>query len=1352
MGRTEIRGTRRTLGARSLLPALAALVLTLALAPAAFAAFPYTRAGGDPTDPTDLYLNPGQVSNDLGGNEFKLAATPDPTNALINSNPVELNGVRGAHVVDDDSSVSTAFTQTTGRPDVTIAILDSGIKWNDAGAMNDLRGKIRLNEGELPKPDNDRATSLEGTPCSSYGASGSGYDLNGDSVFNVIDYACDSRIDLSDPRRVGPDGVLIPQDLLIAFSSSSFSGDGKAGGVDDDGNGYVDDIAGWDFLDNDNDPFDDVQYGHGTGEAEDSVAEANNGGSLGSCPNCMGIPLRVGDSFIADVNRFGAAVTYATDNGVDVIQEALGTLNNSSLARQAVNYAYRHGVTTMASAADEAAQHNNWPSTLPHTIVVNSVRDTPLEPPDKSYLAVNGCTNFSAKITLSIPSTSCSSNAVGLAAGFAGLIYSAAKNAHDQGQLSNYPDQTACVRTNGDPCVITPNEVRQLLASGTVGGTLTSDDVNFAGTPAGSGNEPSCSPAPLPDCTSPYGAGNSLRAQVDANRPAYAPGAAESYPARFGHDQFYGYGRANLDKGTSALIDDPANPGPAKVPPEAEIFSPQWFQPLDPSQAAIDVDGEVFARGADYRCQVLVAPGQYPNEHKTTDTPPGDFKPISSGYCDGSTLHTGNDAETQHSGTLASIDVAELKSRFPAGTDFTGAQPPATPATGNGRPFFAPDAFTFKVIVTTTGGSPLTGEDERSSYLHRDGDELPGFPKAIKAGGQIGSGASTGDGESSPAFADLDGDNRNEMIFGSSDGFVHALRPDGTELPGWPVRGDKPAFVADHTASLAYTSGDVSTDLGGAIIASVAVGDPDHDGIPAVYAADLEGKVYGWDPGGDRVFTEESDIKFSGKPLAPFENVRQGPTNRTQHGFFASPVLADLNGDGTEDLIAAGMDRHVYAWKTDDSDPAAPGGASSLAGYPLLVVDPSTVDSVAPQTDAITFKTSADSKQQGGIIDTPALANIAGDERPEIIVGTNEEYTEDINAGNFTTASFGLLAPVFSPGNSRVYVLKPEGGTDNDPLPGDAILPGWPFKAGIALTELLPVVGEGITGMPAVAELTCPNGGGGPKIGVQANNGPAYVLNADATSCYGDDPSSGKPNALESDFSAGPGQVDHPVLPAVGHPAFGDLGGAGPTLLAPAAGVQRALDLVLPEYQPAGQDFLAGWDATTGQFRPGFPTAVNDLQFLTGPSVGDIDAVAGEETVEGTASQDLAAFSPAGTPVSGWPKLSTDWTVTNPAARLLRHDRHGLGREQGRGRDDPLGPDQRLRDDRRGLLALLVAALPPRQRQLRRRFARRRPAGRADRHRARLRRQLDQLRRPRRRPALRHRRPLRDRHLRFADR
>jgi hypothetical protein len=288
---------------------------------------------------------------------------------------------------------------------------------------------------------------------------------------------------------------------------------------------------------------------------------------------------------------------------------------------------------------------------------------------------------------------------------------------------------------------------------------------------------------------------------------------------------------------------------------------------------------------------------------------------------------------------------------------------------------------------------------------------------------------------------------------------------------------------------------------------------------------------------------------------------------------------------------------------------------------------------------------------QGAIIDTPALADIAGDDRPEIVVGTNEEYdaADDggLNAGRFNTASYSAITAageVLSPGNGRLYAIRPDGDSAPD---GDAYLPGWPAKIGILNTELLPVVGEGISGYPVVAPATCPSGGAGPKIGVLANNGPAYVLNPSGSSCYGKEDD--KDIALASDFSAG-GQVDRPLIPAVGHPAFGDLGGPGPTFFAPAAGLQRSLDVVLPEYQTAGQDFLAAWSVTGGgQFRPNFPQTVNDLQFLTGPSIADLDGLPGEEVVEGTASKDLAALNAAGAPLSqSWPKLSTDWTVANP--------------------------------------------------------------------------------------------------------
>ena len=146
-------------------------------------------------------------------------------------------------------------------------------------------------------------------------------------------------------------GVTDPEDLIMIFSD----------GVDDDHDGYVDNIAGWDFFEGDNDPFDEVDYGHGSGEARDSTAEANNGGDLGTCPNCRVMPVRVGDSFVADVNRFAQGVVFSVDTGASVVQEALGTYNQSSFAQQAIDYAYAHNVPVIASAADEDSWHHVFP-------------------------------------------------------------------------------------------------------------------------------------------------------------------------------------------------------------------------------------------------------------------------------------------------------------------------------------------------------------------------------------------------------------------------------------------------------------------------------------------------------------------------------------------------------------------------------------------------------------------------------------------------------------------------------------------------------------------------------------------------------------------------------------------------------------------------------------------------------------------------------------------------------------------------------------------------------------------------------------------------------------------------------
>ena len=266
----------------------------------------------------------------------------------------------------------------------------------------------------------------------------------------------------------------------------------------------------------------------------------------------------------------------------------------------------------IVSAADEAAQHNNQPS-LPHTILVNSVTRDATPAPNQSYLTFNGCTNFNVKVTISIPSTSCSSDAVGVSSGLAGLVYSAALNAHERGALEPNP---RCETVEGEPCVITPTEVRQLMAAGTVDGQPVVDDVDFAGVGSPSGPEIDCTP-PIPGCTDPNGP---TTLSTIANRPKLIPNSF-SYPAREGHDQFYGHGRVNTNRSVDALVSDPADPTPepSLVPPEVELTSPEWYEQVDPARASFDVTGEVWARGEDFTCRILVAPGHYPHGGEAPD-------------------------------------------------------------------------------------------------------------------------------------------------------------------------------------------------------------------------------------------------------------------------------------------------------------------------------------------------------------------------------------------------------------------------------------------------------------------------------------------------------------------------------------------------------------------------------------------------------------------------------------------------------------------------------------------------------------------------------------------------------------
>ena len=95
-------------------------------------------------------------------------------------------------------------------------------------------------------------------------------------------------------------------------------------GIDDDGNGYIDDIRGWDFVNDDNDPMDD--YGHGTMTAGAAAAKGNNTlGVAGVCWKCKIMNLKAGGAYgTLSTSDIIGALEYAIDNDANIISMSFG--------------------------------------------------------------------------------------------------------------------------------------------------------------------------------------------------------------------------------------------------------------------------------------------------------------------------------------------------------------------------------------------------------------------------------------------------------------------------------------------------------------------------------------------------------------------------------------------------------------------------------------------------------------------------------------------------------------------------------------------------------------------------------------------------------------------------------------------------------------------------------------------------------------------------------------------------------------------------------------------------------------------------------------------------------------------
>lgn len=138
------------------------------------------------------------------------------------------------------------------------------------------------------------------------------------------------------------------------------AGEIAGNGIDDDGNGYVDDVSGWDFASNDNNPHD--GNGHGTHVAGTIAAEANGFGATGVAPDAAIMPVRVlGNNGSGTAFGVAAGIRYAAEMGADIINLSLGG-GYSSVILAAIEYALQLDVLVVAAAGNESAGVPGYPA------------------------------------------------------------------------------------------------------------------------------------------------------------------------------------------------------------------------------------------------------------------------------------------------------------------------------------------------------------------------------------------------------------------------------------------------------------------------------------------------------------------------------------------------------------------------------------------------------------------------------------------------------------------------------------------------------------------------------------------------------------------------------------------------------------------------------------------------------------------------------------------------------------------------------------------------------------------------------------------------------------------------------
>ncbi|PWR72327.1 S8 family serine peptidase [Methanospirillum lacunae] len=149
------------------------------------------------------------------------------------------------------------------------------------------------------------------------------------------------------------------------------SGEIPNNGIDDDGNGYIDDVRGWNFVSNSNNPMDD--HGHGTHCAGTIAAVGNNNiGITGVCWNAKIMPLKFLDSTgNGRVSNAISAILYANKKGAQVISNSWGGTQYTQALKDAIDASSAVVVCAAGNSGQNSDTNPQYPAAMSSSNIIS---------------------------------------------------------------------------------------------------------------------------------------------------------------------------------------------------------------------------------------------------------------------------------------------------------------------------------------------------------------------------------------------------------------------------------------------------------------------------------------------------------------------------------------------------------------------------------------------------------------------------------------------------------------------------------------------------------------------------------------------------------------------------------------------------------------------------------------------------------------------------------------------------------------------------------------------------------------------------------------------------------------------